>query len=168
MTSILIKFAAVLAILAVLFFGEQYIEGRGYDRAKAEDQAAQEKKEREEAELRDSDQRQQRLFNDKASTKHLETVDQLNNQLGAAREKIAHLSGRQCLDSSTVGVLNAIGASGQPGGTAASQPAVASEAVAADQDVAEFIAICRTRYGAVSDQLNQILDIEDRRHPPPR
>lgn len=28
---------AVLALLAALFYGEQYIEGRGYDRAKAED-----------------------------------------------------------------------------------------------------------------------------------
>ena len=40
MTNILIKAALVLALLAALFFGEQYIEGRGYDRAKTEDQAA--------------------------------------------------------------------------------------------------------------------------------
>lgn len=40
MTDILIKIAAVVALLAVLFFGEQYIEGRGFERAKAEDQAA--------------------------------------------------------------------------------------------------------------------------------
>lgn len=40
MTNILFKIAAVLALLAALFFAEQYIEGRGYDRAKAEDQAA--------------------------------------------------------------------------------------------------------------------------------
>lgn len=40
MTDILIKIAAVVALLAVLFFGEQYIEGRGYDRAKAEDTAS--------------------------------------------------------------------------------------------------------------------------------
>lgn len=40
MTDILIKIAVVAALLAALFFGEQYIEGRGYDRAKAEDTAA--------------------------------------------------------------------------------------------------------------------------------
>lgn len=40
MTDILIKIAAVLALLVVLFIGEQYIEGRGYDRAEAEYQAA--------------------------------------------------------------------------------------------------------------------------------
>lgn len=40
MTDILIKIAAVVALLAALFFGEQYIEGRGYDRARAEDMAA--------------------------------------------------------------------------------------------------------------------------------
>lgn len=39
MTALLVRLAAVVALLAVLFFGEQYIEGRGYDRAKAEDQA---------------------------------------------------------------------------------------------------------------------------------
>lgn len=39
MTDILVKLAAVLALLAALYFGEQYIEGRGYDRAKAEDMA---------------------------------------------------------------------------------------------------------------------------------
>lgn len=37
---ILIRVGAVLALLAVLFFGEQYIEGRGYDRRAAEDAAA--------------------------------------------------------------------------------------------------------------------------------
>ena len=43
MTDILIKIAAVVALLAVLFFGEQYIEGRGYDRARVEDQVAADK-----------------------------------------------------------------------------------------------------------------------------
>ena len=36
----LTEIRAVVALLVLLFFGEQYIEGRGYDRAKAEDQAA--------------------------------------------------------------------------------------------------------------------------------
>ena len=30
----------------------------------------------------------------------------------------------------------------------------------------DHIATCRASYAAVSDQLNQILDIEDKRHPP--
>lgn len=49
MTGLLIRIAAVLALLAALFFGEQYIEGRGYDRAKAEDKAAIETVKREAA-----------------------------------------------------------------------------------------------------------------------
>jgi hypothetical protein len=49
MTDILIKIAVVVALLAALFFGEQYIEGRGYDRARAEDNAAIEKVKREAA-----------------------------------------------------------------------------------------------------------------------
>ncbi len=40
MTEILIKIGAVLALLAALFFAERYIEGLGYSRARAEDQAA--------------------------------------------------------------------------------------------------------------------------------
>ena len=40
MTGISIKIAGVVALLAALFFGEQYIEGRGFERAKAEDLAA--------------------------------------------------------------------------------------------------------------------------------
>jgi len=49
MIGLLIRIAAVLALLAALFFGEQYIEGRGYDRAKAEDKAAIETVKREAA-----------------------------------------------------------------------------------------------------------------------
>lgn len=47
--NIIIKIAAVLALLAALFLGEQYIEGRGYDHAKAEDKAAIEAQKREAA-----------------------------------------------------------------------------------------------------------------------
>lgn len=39
MTNILIKIAAVVALLVLLFVGEQYIERRGYDRAMSEAQA---------------------------------------------------------------------------------------------------------------------------------
>ena len=40
MTDILIKISAVLALLVILFTAEQYIEGRGYDRATAEHDVA--------------------------------------------------------------------------------------------------------------------------------
>lgn len=114
--------------------------------------------------LRQSDAIQQRKFSDKAAGTHASAVATLSNQLGNAREKIAKLSGRACLDADTVGMLNAIGE--QPGRAAAGEPAGAPEAVASDRDVAVSIATCRTWYGEVTSQLNQILDIEDRRHPP--
>lgn len=116
-----------------------------------------------EKDLRDSDARQQRKFSDVAAGKHASTVATLSNQLGNAREKIATLSGRACLDAGTVSMLNAIG--GQPVRAAASDPASAPEAVATDRDVSTAIADCRASYGAVADQVNQILDIEERRHP---
>lgn len=111
-----------------------------------------------------SDQRQQRAFNDVASGKHAAAIATVSNQLGEARAHISTLSGRPCLGARTVGVLNAI-ASDQPSGTAAGESAGAAEASATDQDVSTFIAACRAQYGEVSSQLNQILDIEDRRHP---
>lgn len=40
MSDIFLKISAALALVAALFFAEQHIEGRGYDRAKAEDTAA--------------------------------------------------------------------------------------------------------------------------------
>lgn len=49
MMSILIRIAAVVALLVILYTGEQYIEGRGYDRARAEDNAVIEKVKREAA-----------------------------------------------------------------------------------------------------------------------
>lgn len=47
--SIIAKLIAALALLAALFFAEQYVESRGYDRAKAEDKAATEQIKREAA-----------------------------------------------------------------------------------------------------------------------
>lgn len=111
-----------------------------------------------------TDRVQQHRFNDKASGQHATNVAKLSTQLGDARAHIAKLSGRSCLDARTVGVLNAIG--DDTSGTPASQPAGAPEAVATDRDVSTFIAVCRTQYGEVSSQINKILDIEDRRHPP--
>ncbi|UUZ68068.1 hypothetical protein LP416_27775 [Polaromonas sp. P2-4] len=124
------------------------------------------------AEAQKSDALQQRKFSDKAAGQHAGTVAKLSNQLGDAREKISQLTGRECLDADTVRVLNAIG--GEPGGAAAGEPAGTAEAIAGnggirfttDRDAAGAIATCRAFYGEVSSQLNQILDIEDKRHPP--
>ena len=116
------------------------------------------------ADLQKSDRIQQRKFSDVASGKQAATVATLSTQLGDARVQISKMSGRECLDADSVRVLNAIGA--EPGGATASQPAGTPQAVATDRDVGTAIATCRAWYGQVSGQLNQILDIEDRRYPP--
>lgn len=129
-----------------------------------------------EHQARDSDARQQRRFNDQAAGAHSRTVATLNTQLGDARAQIALLSDRQCLDAGTVRLLNGIGASGlgvrapagQFAGAAAAPaglgPDDAAAGYASVRDTAGHIALCRTRYAEVSEQLNQILDIEGRRH----
>ncbi|MEC5213334.1 hypothetical protein RCH06_001880 [Polaromonas sp. CG_9.5] len=114
-------------------------------------------------ELRESDSRQRRKFSDQAADSHASAVATLSNQLGDAREKIAKLSGRACLDAGTVGMLNAIGS--QPVRAVASDVASPAQAAASDRDVSRAIADCRASYGAVADQVNQILDIEERRYP---
>lgn len=124
---------------------------------------------------RETDARQQRHFADQAAARHAAALATVQAQLGDARAHIARLSDRQCLDAGTVRMLNNIGASGlgvrapagQPAGApaAAAGPAIddAAEGYATERDTAEHIAICRASYAAVSDQLNQILDIEDER-----
>ena len=122
--------------------------------------------------LADSDRLQQRKFSDRAAGQQAATVAAISNQLGDAREKIALLSGRQCLDAGIVRMLNAIGA--EPGRATAGESEGQAEATAAggglrfatERDTAAAIATCRAFYGEVSGQLNQILDIEDRRWPP--
>ena len=47
----------------------------------------------------------------------------------------------------------------------AGNAAGAPQAFATDRDVSTAIADCRASYGAVASQVNQILDIEERRHP---
>lgn len=127
-----------------------------------------------EHQARDSDARQQRHFADQAAARHAATLATLNTQLGDARAHIARLSDRQCLAAGTVRMLNGIGASGlgvrapsgQPAGAAAAAAGLAADGYASERDTADHIATCRASYAAVSDQLNQILDIEDKRHPP--
>lgn len=111
-----------------------------------------------------SDQRQQRRLADAAAGQHAAALVSINRQLGAAREKIATLSGRQCLDAGTVGVLNAIGGDVDLRAPAG-DPASAAGATASDRDVAAALATCRSAYATVRNQVIQILDIEDKRHP---
>lgn len=134
--------------------------------------------ERQAEEARQTDARQQRQFNDTASGRHAATVATLTNKLGDARAQIATLSGdRQCLDARTVGMLNNLGAAPSLGlRTPASEPAGAAAATApaqadgapftgyaSERDTAEWIAICKTRHDELASQVNQILDIEERR-----
>jgi hypothetical protein len=121
---------------------------------------------------RESDAIQQRRFSDKAAGTHAAALATLNDKLGAAREKIAALSGRECFDSSFAGMLSAIGAEPvrtTPGESESAAPSTSSGTgirFTTDRDAASAIAICRARYAEVSGQLTQILDIEDRRNPP--
>ena len=118
--------------------------------------------------------RQQREAAATAASKHVARVAVLSTQLGDARAQIALLSDRQCLDAGTVRMLNGIGASGlgvrapaaNLAGAAAAAAGLAADGYASERDTAGHIATCRASYAAVSDQLNQILDIEDKRHPP--
>lgn len=132
-------------------------------------------------EARQTDARQQRQFADAAAGKHAAAVAAIATQLGDARARIATLSAtRQCLDAGTVRMLNGLGAaggvglrtpSGQPAGApkAAAAPKADDAATSADpsyaseRDTAEWIAICRTQHDELASQVNQILDIEDRR-----
>lgn len=124
------------------------------------------------ADVRASDAKRQIKVIDQASGEHVAAVAKLSNQLGNAREKIAVLSGRECLDAGTVSVLNAIGsepvpaAAGESAGAAAATAASSGLRFATERDAAGAIAICRARYAEVAEQVNRILDIEEGRHPP--
>lgn len=117
-------------------------------------------------------QRQARRGMDTAAGQHAKTLATVNRQLGDARVQIARLAGRDCLDPGTVGVLNDIGRGGvraAAGDTEGAPPAASSGGglrYSTDRDAASAIAICRAEYAKVSSQLNQILDIEDKRHSP--
>ena len=123
------------------------------------------------AEARASDARQQYLIGDKAATSHAQALATINNKLGAAREKIAQLSGRECFGADTASMLNTIGsesgpaAAGEPAGTPPAAAAGTDQRFTTDRDAAGYIALCRARYAEVSSQVNQILDIEEARGP---
>ena len=122
---------------------------------------------------RETDARQQRHFADQAAARHAAALATVQAQLGDARAHIARLSDRPCLSAGTARMLNNIGAptglgvrapAANPAGAppAPAAPA-ADDAYASERDTAEHIALCRASYAAVSDQINQILDIEDER-----
>lgn len=117
-------------------------------------------------------QRQARRGMDTAAGQHAKTLATVNSQLGDARVQIARLAGHDCLDPRTVGVLNDIGRGGlraAAGDAEGASPAASSGGglrYSTDRDAASAIAICRAEYAKVSSQLNQILDIEDKRHSP--
>lgn len=170
----LYTYAATAIVAGSLAFGAGWkVQAWRYDAADADRMRAEQTA----AAARESDARQQRRFADQAAGAHARTVATLNTQLGVARAQIALLSDRQCLDAGTVRMLNGIGASGlgvrapaanlagAPPAPAAPAPDDASS-YATERDTADHIATCRASYAAVSDQLNQILDIEDKRHPP--
>lgn len=100
MTDILIKIGAVVALLVILYTGEQYIEGRGYDRAKAEDAAQIEQSKREAAEQLASETQRTRTAEQALQTAkntqelkdatHQKTVESLSDRL----RTLAHSSGR--------------------------------------------------------------------------
>lgn len=121
------------------------------------------------ADLPASDARQQRLLGDKSAAAHATALATINQKLGDAREHIAKLSGRECFDARTVSMFNSIG--GEPMPAATSEPAGAPGAAAAggglrfatERDAASAIATCRAGYAGLSSQLNQILDIEEKR-----
>lgn len=120
----------------------------------------------------ESDARQQRHFADQAAARHAAALATVQAQLGDARAHIARLSDRPCLSAGTARMLNNIGASGLGVRAPAANPASAPTATAApapddgystERDTADHIATCRASYAAVSDQLNKILDIEEKR-----
>lgn len=89
---------------------------------------------------------------------HANNTAAIAAQLGDARVRIRSLTtGRNCLSADAVRVLNGAAGPGVP--AAAAQPASAPEASATDQDVGDALAICRSGYGQLSEQLNAILDI---------
>lgn len=122
--------------------------------------------------------RHQREAADAAAGKHAARVAALSNQLGDARAQIARLSvTRQCLDGATVGMLNNLGTptggiglrtpASQPSGAAAAaataQADTPATGYASERDTADWIATCKVRHDELASQVNQILDIEDRR-----
>ena len=123
------------------------------------------------ADIRATDTRQQRQLGDKSAITHAAALVAINQKLGGARAHIAKLSGRECFGAGTVSLLNAIGDSAvratalDPAREAAPIAPGGGLRFATQQDAATAIATCRSAHAELSSQVNQILDIEDQRHP---
>lgn len=174
-------YAATALIAAVLASGATWRVQDWRWTAKANAEALERNKaDRIADEARQTDAKQQRQFADIAAGSHAATVAALATQLGDARARIATLSAtRQCLDAGTVRMLNNLGAAsggvglraaaGEPASSPQAAPAPQADHAAEDagyaseRDTAEWIAICRTQHDELASQINQILDIEDRR-----
>jgi len=131
----------------------------------------QAKAELEAKKLREADARQQRQLGERKVVDHLTTIATLNRQLGAARETIARLPGRDCLDPSTVRLLNHIGdglrtAPGSIDDPPETAPSGGGLRFSTDRDAATALATCRAAYAEVSGQLNKIIDLEEARRAP--
>lgn len=171
----LTAYAAVAVVAAALASaGAWQAQEWRYDAKNAQRQQA----EREADELRQADARQARALNDKAAGLHAAALAHVNTQLGAANAQIALLSdGRACLDGRTVGLLNNIGkpagglglraAAGDPASPAPAAAGSGADAApagyASERATAQQIADCRAQYAEVASQVDQILDIEERR-----
>lgn len=169
----LYTYAATAIVAGSLAFGAGLqVQAWRYDAADADRMRAEQTA----AAARESDARQQRRFADQAAARHAAALATVQAQLGDARAHIARLSDRPCLAAGTVRMLNNIGAptglgvrvpaanpAGAPPAPAAAAP---DDGYSTERDTADHIATCRASYAAVADQLNQILDIEDKRHPP--
>lgn len=89
---------------------------------------------------------------------HANNTAAIAAQLGDARVRIRSLTtGRDCLSAAAVRVLN--DGAGSSVSTPTAQPASAPQAAATDQDVGDALAICRSGYSQLSEQLNAIIDI---------
>ena len=121
--------------------------------------------------VRALDAEKQRLAGDAAAINHAVALAAINQKLGSANAYISKLSGRECLGAGAVGMLNSIGGDAVPAAAidpAGSPPAAAPGdglRFATERDVAGAIAVCRAGYAGLSSQLNQILDIEEKRNP---
>lgn len=103
---------------------------------------------------------------DRTSLAYANRVSELAQNLGDARVKLySRTSGKPCLSAGAVSLLNDIGPPLYVP-VAAGQPASSPAASATDRDVADALAICRSGYVRLSEQVNAILDIEDARHRP--
>lgn len=171
--SIALQIALALALLAGgAFGGIEWQLGRNAIAAQA---AA--KLQKQSDDLKRENEADQRRLADKAAGQHAATLAVLNTKLGAAYATIAKIPDRDCLDPATVSMLNNIGAGpttpvatppGQSPGTTSSTTPAGGLRFSTNVDSANGYAYCRAQYAEVNSQLNQILDIEDKRFPLPK